>query len=39
MTKNEVAYAKQAALATKDWDTYQAILRKCLAKRKIRKEA
>jgi hypothetical protein len=31
MIKNELAFAKQAALATKDWDTYQAILRKCLA--------
>jgi hypothetical protein len=31
MTRNELAFAKQAALATKDWDTYQAILRKCLS--------
>ena len=31
MTRNELAYAKQALLSTKDWDTFQAILRKCLA--------
>ncbi len=37
MTKNELAYAKQAALATKDWDTYQAILRKCLSRRMTKK--
>ncbi len=30
MTRNELAYAKQALLSTKDWDTFQAILRKCL---------
>ncbi len=30
MLKNEIAFTKQALLATKDWDTYQAILRLCL---------
>ena len=30
MEKNELAFAKQAILATRDWDTYQAIIRKCL---------
>lgn len=38
MAKNELAFAKQAALATKDWDTYQAILRKCLSSCSIKKE-
>ena len=33
MTKNELAFAKQALLSTKDWDTFQAILRKCLSPR------
>jgi len=36
--KTELAFAKQAALATKDWDTYQAILRKCLANHAPKKE-
>ncbi len=31
MLKNEIAFAKQAILTTRDWDTFQAILRKCLA--------
>ena len=31
MLKNEIAFTKQALLSTKDWDTYQAILHKCLA--------
>ncbi len=30
MNDTETAFTKQALLATKDWDTYQAILRKCL---------
>jgi hypothetical protein len=30
MDKRELAFAKQAILGTKDWDTYQAIIRKCL---------
>jgi len=30
MLKAELAFAKSGALSTKDWDTYQAILRKCL---------
>ena len=33
MLKNELAFTKQALLATKDWDTYQAILRRCLVLR------
>jgi hypothetical protein len=36
--KNELAFTKQAALATKDWDTYQAILRKCLASQAPKKK-
>ncbi len=38
MMKNELAFAKQAALATKSWDTYQAILRKCLASQPQKKK-
>jgi hypothetical protein len=42
MENRELAFSKQAILATKDWDTYQAILRKCLRvseiTTKIRKE-
>lgn len=34
MLKNEIAFTKQALLSTKDWDTYQAILHKCLAARR-----
>jgi hypothetical protein len=30
MDNREIAFTKQAVLATKDWDTYQAILRRCL---------
>jgi hypothetical protein len=30
MLKNEIAFAKQALLSTRDWDTFQAILRRCL---------
>jgi hypothetical protein len=30
MENKELAFTKQAILATKDWDTYQAIIRKCL---------
>jgi len=30
MDKKELAFAKQAILSTKDWDIYQAIIRKCL---------
>jgi hypothetical protein len=39
MTRNELAFAKQAALATKDWDTYQAILRKCLSRHSPEKKS
>ncbi len=35
MPKNEIAFTKQALLATRDWDTFQALLRKCLTTRKI----
>lgn len=37
MTENELAFTKQAALATKEWDTYQAILRKCLSSHSTKK--
>ncbi len=30
MDKRELAFAKQAVLATRDWDTYRAIIRRCL---------
>jgi hypothetical protein len=30
MEKKEIAFTKQAILTTKDWDAYQAIIRKCL---------
>ena len=30
MSQMELAFAKKCVLATRDWDTYQAILRKCL---------
>lgn len=37
MLRNEIAFTKQALLSTKDWDTYQAILHKCLAVRSTKK--
>ncbi len=30
MNRKELAFAKQAILSTKDWDAYQAMIRKCL---------
>ena len=30
MSQMELAFTKQCVLATRDWDTYQAILRRCL---------
>ncbi len=30
MDKRELAFTKQAIMSTKDWDVYQAIMRKCL---------
>lgn len=30
MDKREIAYTKQCVLATKDWDVYQVIIRKCI---------
>lgn len=30
MSTRELVFTKQSLLITKDWDTYQAILRKCL---------
>jgi hypothetical protein len=30
MHNTEMSFAKSAALTTRDWDTFQAILRKCL---------
>ncbi|WP_163339744.1 hypothetical protein [Desulfopila sp. IMCC35008] len=32
MSAREVAFTKQSVISTKDWDVYQAILRKCLGK-------
>lgn len=32
MSAREVAFTKQSVITTKDWDVYQAILRKCLGK-------
>jgi hypothetical protein len=34
MQNTEITFAKTGLLATRDWDTYQAILRKCLRFRK-----
>ena len=34
MLKAEMAFAKSGVLSTRDWDTYQAILRKCLSFKK-----
>jgi sirohydrochlorin cobaltochelatase len=31
MGRKEIAFTKQCALATKDWDTFQIIIRKCLS--------
>jgi len=39
MLKAEVAFAKSGVLSTRDWDTYQAILRKCLSFKKPVKKA
>ena len=30
MNQMEIVFAKKGALATKDWDTFQAIIRTCL---------
>ena len=30
MKNNELAFTKQAVLATRDWDTFQMLLRRCL---------
>ena len=30
MNNKEIAFTKQAILSTKDWDAYQAMMRKCL---------
>ena len=30
MSQREIVFAKKGALATKDWDTFQAIIRTCL---------
>jgi hypothetical protein len=30
MIRAEIAFAKTGVLTTRDWDTFQAILRKCL---------
>ena len=30
MENRELAFTKQAIMATRDWDTFQAIIRKCL---------
>ena len=40
MQNTELAFAKNGLLTTKDWDTFQAILRKCLRFRKpVRKQS
>ena len=33
MRNTEITFAKTGALTTRDWDTFQAILRKCLRPR------
>jgi len=38
MQNTEMTFAKSGALTTRDWDTFQAILRKCLgAKKRLEK--
>jgi len=37
--KAEYAFAKSGVLSTRDWDTYQLILRKCLSFKKPLREA
>jgi hypothetical protein len=32
MSAREISFTKQSIITTKDWDVYQAILRKCLSK-------
>ena len=40
MQNTELAFAKNGLLTTRDWDTFQAILRKCLRVRKpVRKQS
>ena len=40
MQNTEIAFAKDGLLTTRDWDTFQAILRKCLRFRKpVRKQS
>lgn len=34
MGRKEIAFTKQCALATKDWDTFQIVIRKCLSPNK-----
>lgn len=34
MQNTEISFAKTGLLTTRDWDTYQAILRKCLSFKK-----
>ncbi len=34
MIKKEITQAKQCALTTRDWDTYQVIVRTCLTTRR-----
>ncbi len=34
MHNTEITFAKNGALTTRDWDTFQAILRKCLRYKK-----
>ncbi len=34
MIETEITQAKQCALTTRDWDTYQVIVRTCLSSRK-----
>ena len=39
MKNTELAFAKTGLLTTRDWDTFQAILRKCLrVKKSTRKQ-
>lgn len=37
MSAREIAFTKQSVITTKDWDVYQAILRRCLGKTAERK--
>lgn len=38
MNSKEIAYAKHGAIATKSWDTYQALIKKCLNRESVKEQ-